>query len=116
MKCVLPDAMVSMLQKRTLLLLAVVLLMAASASASTQGRPDQRPRQKQTTVQANLEGTVEVSFKIDAQGHVEILSLASTSPQLADYVIKKLAQVKMEKGDPQVGQVIKYRFVFKKQA
>ncbi|MFN8698342.1 MAG: hypothetical protein ACK500_13760 [Flavobacteriales bacterium] len=116
MKCVLPDAMVSMLQKRTLLLLAVVLLMAASASASTQGRPDQRPRQKQTTVQANLEGTVEVSFKIDAQGHVEILSLASTSPQLADYVIKKLAQVKLEKGDPQVGQVIKYRFVFKKQA
>jgi outer membrane biosynthesis protein TonB len=105
-----------MLKKRIFSLLTLVLLMAASADASVQGSPDQRPKQKQTTVQANLEGTVEVSFKIDAQGHVEILSLASTSPQLADYVIKKLAQVKLEKGDPQVGQIIKYRFVFKKQA
>jgi outer membrane biosynthesis protein TonB len=105
-----------MLKKRILSLLAFVLLIAASAIASVRCDPDQRPKQKQTTVQGNLEGTVEVSFKIDAQGHVEIVSLASTSPQLADYVIKKLAQVKLEKGDPQVGQVIKYRFVFKKQA
>jgi outer membrane biosynthesis protein TonB len=105
-----------MLKKRLLSLFAFMLLTAALANASVCGSPDQRPRQKQTTVQGNLEGTVEVSFKIDAQGHVEILSLASTSPQLADYVIKKLAQVKLEKGDPQVGQVIKYRFVFKKQA
>jgi len=105
-----------MLKKRIFSLLTLVLLMASSASASVQSRADQQPKQKQTTVQVNLEGTVEVSFKIDAQGHVEIVSLASTSPQLADYVIKKLSQVKLEKGDPQLGQVIKYRFVFKKQA
>lgn len=64
----------------------------------------------------NLEGTVEVSFKIDHQGKIEVLSMNATSPQLADYVLKKLKKVQLEKGDPQIGQVIKYRFVFKKQA
>jgi hypothetical protein len=63
-----------------------------------------------------LEGTVEVSFKIDGAGKVEILNINATSPQLADYVIKKLKKIQLEKGDPQIGQVIKYRFVFKKQA
>jgi outer membrane biosynthesis protein TonB len=63
-----------------------------------------------------LEGTVEVSFRIDMAGKVEILSINASSPQLADYVIKKLNKIKLEKGDPQIGQVIKYRFVFKKQA
>ena len=62
-----------------------------------------------------LEGTVEVSFKIDAAGKLEVISINATSPQLADYVISKLNKIKLDKGDPQIGQVVKYRFVFKKQ-
>jgi hypothetical protein len=57
-----------------------------------------------------------VSFRIDGSGKVEIISINATSPQLADYVIKKLNKIQLQKGDPQIGQVIKYRFVFKKQA
>jgi hypothetical protein len=64
----------------------------------------------------DLEGTVEVSFRIDPKGKVEIIHIAATSPQLADYVIKKLNRIHLDSGDPQIGQVIKYRFVFKKQA
>ena len=70
----------------------------------------------QQVKESNLEGTVEVSFRIDDKGRVEILTIAASSPQLADYVIKKLNRIQLEKGDPQIGQVIKYRFVFKKQA
>lgn len=64
----------------------------------------------------NLDGIVEVSFKIDNEGKVQILNINSTSPQLADYVIKKLGKVQLEQGSSQIGKVIKYRFVFKKQA
>lgn len=64
----------------------------------------------------NLDGVVEVSFKIDNEGRVEILTINSTSPQLADYVIRKLGKVKLEQGSSQTGKVIKYSFVFKKQA
>ncbi|MEN9348895.1 MAG: hypothetical protein RLZZ77_2406 [Bacteroidota bacterium] len=75
---------------------------------------DQRPPKEITT--KDLDGTVEVSFRIDGSGKVEIISINATSPQLADYVIKKLSKIQLQKGDPQIGQVIKYRFVFKKQA
>lgn len=63
-----------------------------------------------------IDGVVEVSFKIDSEGKIQILNINSTSPQLADYVIKKLSKVKLEQGSSQTGKVIKYSFVFKKQA
>lgn len=64
----------------------------------------------------NMDGIVEVSFKIDNLGKVQILNINSTSPQLADYVIKKLGKIQLQEGDSQIGKVIRYRFVFKKQA
>jgi hypothetical protein len=63
----------------------------------------------------HLEGTVEVSFKVDMSGKLDIVSINATDPKLGEYVINKLKKIKLEKGDPQIGQVIKYRFVFKKQ-
>jgi hypothetical protein len=72
----------------------------------------------QRTVQdgPNLDGVVEVSFKINAEGKVQILDINSTSQQLSEYVLKKLSTVKLEPGDSQNGKIIRYRFVFKKQA
>ncbi len=64
----------------------------------------------------NLDGVVEVSFKIDHLGKVQILHINSSSPQLSEYVIKKLGKIQLEQGNSQIGKVIKYRFVFKKQA
>jgi hypothetical protein len=78
--------------------------------------PQQKPARKSTVVHQEFEGTVEVSFRIDETGRAEILNIAATSPQLAEYVIKKLAQISLGKDDPQIGQVIRYRFVFRKQA
>ena len=63
-----------------------------------------------------LEGTVEVAFKIDAQGKVNILNINASNPKLIDYVVKKLSKIQLDQGDSQSGKVIKYRFVFKKQA
>lgn len=70
----------------------------------------------ETSQQPNMDGVVEVSFKIDNQGKAEILNINATSPKLADYVLKKLAKIQLEKSNDQSGKVIKYRFVFKKQA
>jgi hypothetical protein len=64
----------------------------------------------------NLDGVVEVSFKIDGSGKVQILNIVSTSPQLSDYVIKKLDKIQLDQNNTEIGKVIKYRFVFKKQA
>ena len=63
-----------------------------------------------------MDGVVEVSFKIDNEGKVQIINMNSTSPQLAEYVIKKLNKIQLQQGDSQVGKIIRYKFVFKKQA
>ncbi len=64
----------------------------------------------------NLDGVVEVNFRVDGLGKVQIVSINSTSPQLADYVIKKLEKVKIEQGSSEAGKIVKYSFVFKRQA
>jgi hypothetical protein len=64
----------------------------------------------------DLEGTVEVAFRIDASGKVDILNINASNPKLIDYVVKKLGKIQLDQIDSQPGKVIKYRFVFKKQA
>lgn len=95
-------------------LIFCILLALSASAAEAKVREDQRPPKE--VREKDLDGTVEVSFRIDGSGKVEIISINATSPQLADYVIKKLNKIQLQKGDPQIGQVIKYRFVFKKQA
>jgi len=99
-----------MLKKWFLCIFLASSVMTSSAALHIDQRPPKEVREK------DLDGTVEVSFRIDGSGKVEIISINATSPQLADYVIKKLNKIQLQKGDPQIGQVIKYRFVFKKQA
>jgi outer membrane biosynthesis protein TonB len=64
----------------------------------------------------NMEGTVEVSFRINNDGKLNILNIKSSNPDLIDYVVKKLKKIQLDKADENTGQTIKYRFVFKKQA
>jgi hypothetical protein len=80
--------------------------------------PTQKPTKKHQTedVQPNIDGTVEVSFKIDATGKIQIVDLVSTNAQLSEYVIKKLAKIQVSDQAAEEGKVIKYRFTFKKQA
>ncbi|MEZ4798594.1 MAG: hypothetical protein R2809_02220 [Flavobacteriales bacterium] len=92
-----------------------VLLLFAVLSVGAVGMPFEQKDPPTSQQEPNLDGTVEVSFRIDTGGKVEILKINATHPQLADYVIKKLNKIQLEKGDPQIGQIIKYRFVFKKQ-
>lgn len=85
-------------------------------SRNVQKSPKELQEKKSTDPGPNLDGVVEVSFKIDNLGKVQILNINSTSPQLSDYVLKKLGKIQLEQGNSQLGKVIKYRFVFKKQA
>jgi len=75
---------------------------------------DQKPTPQ--VIASELEGTVEVAFKIDTQGRVNILNINASNPMLIDYVVKKLSKIQLDQGSSQSGKVIKYRFVFKKQA
>lgn len=98
------------------LLYFLCLLAAVPAFAGAPDQGKQQPSSQEDEAVKHLEGTVEVSFRIDKAGKVEIVNMNATNPQLADYVIKKLNKIKLEKGDPQAGKIIKYRFVFRKQA
>ena len=63
-----------------------------------------------------MQGTVEVRFKIDKQGRVDIVHIESSNPELIEYVVKKLNQIKLKEGQGYSGQTIRYKFVFKKEA
>jgi len=66
--------------------------------------------------QQNMQGTVDVSFQIDNDGNLKIIQINSSNPELIDYVLSKLKKIQLDKEDSSIGQTIKYRFVFKKQA
>jgi len=82
-----------------------------SLDVFAQGKPVKTEMQ-----QPNLDGLVEVSFKIDASGKIQIVHINSTSPQLTEYVVNKLSKIKLSNDTAPDGKVITYRFVFKKQA
>ena len=76
---------------------------------------DQKPVTKNLT-HKNHEGVVEVVMKVDQKGQWKVVNMAATNEELAKYVLSKLKEYNMQSGNKSVGQVVKYRFVFKKQA
>jgi len=64
---------------------------------------------------APVYGEVDVVLQVNPLGEVEVLQSRSLNEQLSDYVAKKLEKVRLTKDDISLGQVIRYRFVFKKQ-
>jgi hypothetical protein len=86
-------------------------LALVSSEVLSQGKPVKTEIQ-----QPNMDGLVEVSFKIDATGKIQIVHINSTSPQLTEYVVNKLSKIKLSNDTAPDGKVVTYRFVFKKQA
>ncbi len=76
---------------------------------------DQKPLTKNLT-HKNHEGVVEVIMKVDQKGQWKVVNMAATNEELAKYVLSKLKEYNMQANSKSVGQVVKYRFVFKKQA
>ncbi len=79
------------------------------------GNPDevQKPVTKQLKYK-NQEGVVEVVMKVDEKGNWKVVNMAATNEELAKYVLTKLKDYN-QTSHKAVGQVVKYRFVFKKQ-
>jgi hypothetical protein len=99
---------------RQMLLIGALLifsLMGAGFAGFAQGKPVNTELQ-----QPNMDGLVEVSFKIDASGKIQIVHINSTSTQLTEYVVNKLGKIKLSDAAAGDGKVVTYRFVFKKQA
>jgi hypothetical protein len=80
-----------------------------------EGNPDevQKPVTKQLKYK-NQEGVVEVVMKVDDKGNWKVVNMAATNEELAKYVLTKLKDYN-QTSHKAVGQVVKYRFVFKKQ-
>jgi hypothetical protein len=80
-----------------------------------EGNPDevQKPVTKQLKYK-NQEGVVEVVMKVDEKGNWKVVNMAATNEELAKYVLTKLKDYN-QTSHKAVGQVVKYRFVFKKQ-
>ena len=73
----------------------------------------QKPVTKQLKYK-NQEGVVEVVMKVDEKGNWKVVNMAATNEELAKYVLTKLKDYN-QTSHKAVGQVVKYRFVFKKQ-
>jgi len=65
---------------------------------------------------APFQGTVEVSFKIEEDGTINIVNINANNPELIEYVIAKLEKIQLDPAYRDVGKTIKYRFQFKKEA
>lgn len=89
----------------------VVFLWSVPVDVLSQVKPKETELQ-----QPNMDGLVEVSFKIDLSGKIQIVHINSTSPQLTEYVVNKLSKIKLASDMEGSGKLITYRFVFKKQA
>lgn len=63
-----------------------------------------------------LRGKVEVSFRIDDEGEVEIININSDNPELINYVVKRLKKIKLDPEVYHTGQVIKYKFDFNQES
>lgn len=73
----------------------------------------QKPVTKQLKYK-NQEGVVEVVMKVDEKGNWKVVNMAATNEELAKYVLTKLKDYN-QASHKAIGQVVKYRFVFKKQ-
>ena len=105
--------------KRILILLVLYGLSVLSGiSGPVHAMPGSQKEEKNVSTinSQKLEGTVEVSFKINETGKVDILNIQSTNPELIDYVVRKLKQIDLNERQDIIGKTIHYRFVFKKQA
>lgn len=63
-----------------------------------------------------LKGIVEVSFRIDTEGKVDILEIKSNNPELIKYVAARLERIRLNPDEYQPGKTINYRFSFGLQA
>lgn len=112
-----------------LLLAALSLTCCEARACDSGGNGDQKGTQVQTThkdsiqpptqvIQApdRLKGIVEVSFRIDTEGKVDILGIQSNNPELIKYVVARLESVKFDPKEYVPGKTINYRFSFGKQA
>lgn len=63
-----------------------------------------------------LKGIVEVSFRIDQEGKVDILEIKSNNPELIKYVAARLERIRLDPEEYQPGKTINYRFSFGLQA
>jgi hypothetical protein len=101
---------------RLVLLVFAILVLTPAVVDAQRDSSAQSQRQSKDPEQPNIDGLVEVSFRVDETGRIQIVHINSTSTQLTEYVVKKLTKIKLNTDSGSEGKVITYRFVFKKQA
>ncbi len=81
----------------------------------TLGDPQGQPKPITQKVIHDQEGVVELVMKVADDGQWKVVNLSATNEDLAKYVVSKLKEYQKQTPTKAIGQVVKYRFVFKQQ-
>jgi len=79
------------------------------------GDPQGQPKPITKSIIHDQEGVVEVIMKVSEDGQWKLVNLSATNEDLAKYVVSKLKEYQKQTPSKAIGQVVKYRFVFKQQ-
>jgi len=79
------------------------------------GDPQGQPKPITKSIIHDQEGVVEVIMKVSDDGQWKLVNLSATNEDLAKYVVSKLKEYQKQTPSKAIGQVVKYRFVFKQQ-
>jgi hypothetical protein len=79
------------------------------------GDPQGQPQPITKKVIHDQEGVVELVMKVADDGQWKVVNLSATNEDLAKYVVSKLKEYQKQTPTKAIGQVVKYRFVFKQQ-
>jgi hypothetical protein len=63
-----------------------------------------------------ITGSADVTFQILPEGLIKVVSIKSESDAVKKFIIKQAEKMNIGKNNALVGEVFKYRFVFKRQA
>lgn len=104
------------MKRATLILLSCLLLLFGGIQAM--GNAYNQPPQVQRIKLVPKEGhqdLVDIRFKIDLEGKVQVVSVEASNAKLVDYVIKKLQAITLEPNPEEMDRIYRYKFRFKDQ-
>jgi hypothetical protein len=104
------------MKRATLILLSCALILFGGTQAM--GNECDQPPQVQRIKLVPKEGQqdlVDIRFKIDAQGKVQVVSVEASNAKLVDYVINKLQAIQLEPNLDEQDRIYRYKFRFKDQ-
>jgi hypothetical protein len=106
---------------------------SANASDTTSTADNKEPKKSEAVKQAldrelnqhiffpssagdEMGGSADVTFEIMPEGYVKVVSIQSENELVENFIVRQVGKMKINITDEMVGEVFKYRFIFRRQA